>query len=302
SFWQVTSSMQGKQKKSPQIPPLLQSIAVWQLPSTQVPLTQMWFGPYPARQVASLAQDPQVCVLPSQICPGGQSFTDWQPPVPPVPAPAPPVAPTVPPEEIAPAAPPLAFAPAPPVPPLPLVIVAPPVAPPEAEPAPPVPVAPPVAEPAPPLPVWPPVWAKPPGAPPPRPSVPAAPPVPMEGAPPLPPPLPPPPVPGVPPVPLPPVPPGIEVGVFSPQLATMNDARIPTRSALDFPREPTTLPIDLVIGPARPSLNGRSAEFFLTRDPPSPGVFLTSDRLRRRRKAEPSPSAGGTSSYETRHV
>src|SRR6185437_13799752 len=284
SFWQVTSSMQGKQKKSPQIPPLLQSIAVWQLPSTQVPLTQMWFGPYPARQVASLAQDPQVCVLPSQICPGGQSFTDWQPPVPPVPVSAAPPVPTT-----------------EPVPPLPLVIVAPPVAPPEAEPAPPVPVAPPVAEPAPPLPVWPPVWAKPPGAPPPRPSVPAAPPVPMEGAPPLPPPLPPPPVPGVPPVPLPPVPPGIEVGVFSPQLATMNDARIPTRSALDFPREPTTLPIDLVIGPARPSLNGRSAEFFLTRDPPSPGV-LTSDRLRRWRNAEPSPSAGGTSSYETRHV
>src|SRR6185312_8116854 len=119
------------------MPLLLQSVELWQLPSTQIPLTQMWFAPYPARQAVSLGHGPQVWVLPSQTSPGTQSLADWQPP-----APAPPEEPLRPVPPLA-SAPPVPVTPPVPVlvvPPVPTVRPAPPV-PPELDPMPPVPVA-----------------------------------------------------------------------------------------------------------------------------------------------------------------
>jgi hypothetical protein len=48
-----------------QILPLLQSVAVWQLPVTHIPLTHTWSGPYVDRQALSLVHGAHALLMQS---------------------------------------------------------------------------------------------------------------------------------------------------------------------------------------------------------------------------------------------
>ncbi len=82
SDWQAASPPQAVQECvgwSHSWPPL-QSCEVWQLPATQTLPMQTCWGPYAVTQTVSLAQGPQVWVVPSQISPPPQSEVAWQVP------------------------------------------------------------------------------------------------------------------------------------------------------------------------------------------------------------------------------